>query len=233
MDPGTWVDLRNQVLQRLRVFNDRHARRAWDLRHCDPICPHAVMFCYAQPFTGELATTLRGRYQVRAAIRMILDGPEVRRLAHLLHDLARVASDYITAGGLDPRTEQMSTHRDPMVPDAMYLGLAISSLDTPAGIWEQVQRTAEGPADIPGRCYAELTDGTRMLIDRLAADRFGELQIRSTRDLNYACVAVGSQLPWSWTDELPGPIPHDPQAHVTWQKLHALNTVIRESRHAS
>src|SRR5215468_2506466 len=50
------VKLRKQVVDRLRLMNARHGRRAWERAHNDPIAPHGLAFFYAdhdpQPTSG-------------------------------------------------------------------------------------------------------------------------------------------------------------------------------------
>src|SRR5215475_5366975 len=41
------VKLRKQVVDRLRLMNARHGRRAWERADADPIAPHGLAFFYA------------------------------------------------------------------------------------------------------------------------------------------------------------------------------------------
>ena len=68
-----------------------------------------------------------------------------------------------------------------MRPDASYVGLAVTSLDTPTGSWAEVLQTAYSELHIPGRSYVWLVDDTVMVIDRLARDQFGRVTVYSNQ----------------------------------------------------
>jgi hypothetical protein len=79
----------------------------------------------------------------------------------------------------------MTNHRDEASGNAHYIGIGVSTLDTPAGSWDDVQSAATGTADLPGRAYALLVDHTALLIDRAATRQaYGTVSIHSTGDLN-------------------------------------------------
>lgn len=177
-DPAA-ARIRNLVIDRLLRMNARHANHAWLRRRTQPVGPHGLAFLYGdQPSPNHY-------HEVAAATRLVDDGTDVRDLPRLLYRLANLARDrhVSTAGGFDPRTTLTNRH-DPMSSHAVYLGIGVSSLDTSMGTWEQAQHTASGPLDLPGRCFALLSDGTMLLVERGAQDAYGEVRIRSTHDLN-------------------------------------------------
>jgi hypothetical protein len=141
------VDLRNQVVDRMRRMNVLHARHSWERRNRDPLGPHSVAFFYAEPPTSEPPGRGRspqgeqhdGRPQavLRTATRMFLDGPEVMDLSRLLYDLAGIAKVYQGQGYFDPRA-QMCDRVEPMSRHAGF-GVGVSTLDTPAGRWADVR----------------------------------------------------------------------------------------------
>ena len=162
-------DLRTEVVNGLIRMNWNHANQAWQRRRRDPLSPHALVFFYAEPPTGQPP-----RYELRTAARLFL-AADGKRLAMLLYEMAGVIRDHLAAGR-DPRTHVFSWH-DPMSAHARYVGLGVSSLDTPDGSWDEMQRTAGSDMDVPGRCYARLVDGSTMLIDRPAMTEFGESHV--------------------------------------------------------
>jgi len=189
-DPAV-VELRNQVVDRLRVMNAKHAQQAWDRRHGDPIGPHALAFFYAAPTT----TGGRPSYQLATATRLFLAGPDVDDLPRLLYRLTGVAAGLARTDAFDPRT-QMADRYESMPRTARYIGLGVSSLDSEAGTWAQVRQAADGITDVPGRCFAYLADGTFLQVDRGANRDFGAVSITSSRDLN-TVPGMPSRL-WRW-----------------------------------
>jgi hypothetical protein len=176
--------IRNQVVDRVVRMSVRHAAHAWRHRRDRPVGPHAVGFLYADPVS--VAAGQRQHFTVVAATRMVNDEASVRDLPRLLHRLTSLArTRYIpTAGGFNPAVH-MSNHRDPSSAGAHYIGLAVSSLDTPAGSWDDAQAAATDTDDLAGRGYAILIDHTAILVDRAAhRDGFGTVSVHSTGDLN-------------------------------------------------
>ncbi len=209
-------DLRNKVVNRLNMANGLFARQAWERRRRDPLGPHALVFCYAEPPVGEPA-----RCALRIAARLFLAADE-SRLPLLLYEMVHVARNVLQAGG-DPRTDLSNWH-DPMSGRAFYVGVGVSSLDTPAATWRQVQETANGELDIPGRCYAQLVDGSRLLIDRLAHRDFGKVVIGSTHLISD--VSGEPLRRWTYDFDLADPHRQDPATRDTWQWLDQLHHVI-------
>ncbi|HET9516816.1 MAG TPA: hypothetical protein VFO77_03720 [Actinoplanes sp.] len=174
-DPAA-AELRSQIVRRVRFMNFRHAEHAWERRYRDPIGPHALAFLYSEPARGKPP-----RYTLRTATRLFLAGPEVDDLPRLLQDLAAVVGAQ-AAGGFDPRT--IADRAEEMSPSSFYVGLAVSSLDTPAGPWAHQRQRLAGSIDVPGRCYALLTDDTMVLMDRGGEQKFGHFEVRATDSLD-------------------------------------------------
>jgi hypothetical protein len=147
--------------------NFQLAHAAWTRRRSDPIGPHASLYLYAN-----------GGTDLRLAYRTFVAADEPR-LPHLLHDLIPHVRAQLTAGA-DVRQAQCTAVED-MHRDASYLGLAVASLDTPTGTWDEVVQTAYSELHIPGRSYVWLIDDTVMVIDRFAHDRFGRVTVYSNR----------------------------------------------------
>jgi hypothetical protein len=155
-----------QIAVRMVKANFEHLRHAWARRWSDPIGPHAVIYLYAD--AGGL----------RLAYRTFVAADE-ERLPHLLYNLIPHVRDQLAAG-LDIRDAQC-TAVEQMRPDAAYLGVAVSSLDTPVAAWDAVWPDARSELHVPGRSYVWLVDNTVMVVDRFAEDQFGRVMIHSSR----------------------------------------------------
>ena len=208
-------DLRSQVVNGLIRMNWNHASQAWQRRRRDPLSAHVLVFFYAEPPAGQPP-----RCELRTAARLFL-AADGKRLAMLLYDMAGVTRDHLAAGR-DPRTHIFSWH-DPMTPNARYVGLGVSSLDTPEGTWDEVQRTASSDMDVPGRCYARLFDGTTLLVDRLALTGFGGSHVLTTHP-TYD-VSGMRQRRWDFDRDLAESRDHTPEFWATWQWLIHLHHV--------
>jgi hypothetical protein len=212
-DPAA-ADLRSQVVRRVRFMNFRHAEHAWERRYRDPIGPHALAFLYAEPARGKPP-----RYALKTATRLFLAGPEVDDLPQLLADLtdvvARALHGRLDCRFLADRTEDMSA-------GANYVGIAVSSLDTPAGRWADVRQRVAGSIDVPGRCYCLLSDSTMLLMDRGGQSRFGHFEVRSTDSLDE--VPGDSLQRWTYDRSLVDL--SDPATRDVWVRLNGLHEAI-------
>ena len=208
-------ELRSQVVNALIRMNWKHASEAWQRRRRDPLSAHALVFFYAEPPTGQPP-----RCELRTAARLFL-AADGKRLAMLLYEMVGVARDHLAAGR-DPRTHIFSTH-EPMSMRARYVGLGVSSLDTPAGTWDEVQRSASTDMDVPGRCYARLIDTSTMLVDRLAMTEFGVSQVLTTHP-TYS-TSRQRQRRWDFDRDLAESTDFDPEFWTTWQWLIQLHDV--------
>ena len=142
-------DLRNRIVNRLHRLNVSHAgspgSAAAGIRSA-PTC-----WCSATP------NPLRGAAPPRPGDQLaVFLGTEILELPRLLRQMHTVIGDLINDGKDDPRVS-MSNTSEPMSENARYVGLAVSSLDTPKATWAQTRRTAHSEIDIPGRCYGVLT----------------------------------------------------------------------------
>lgn len=198
-------DVRNAAVTRLMGMNAMHGMHAFEhLRQGDNrIGPHAIAFLYRDIDLVALQREYRATgepppYAVRAATRLFPDGQEVSSLTALLGSMIDIASDYLDGGrGFDPRL-CMSDRRDPAMSNrAEYIGIGISSLDSPAGTWEQIQQRAVSPLDVPGRGYIYLYDGTRIIFDR--GGPYG--MSGRTYSTDQLGTALMSARPWSWLQD--------------------------------
>ena len=213
-------DLRNRLVNALLMANSAHAEEAWRRRRRDPINPHALLYVYAEPPYGEPPTC-----ELRLASRLFLDADEPA-LPMLLFEFKDRILEHLKEGA-DPRGPELSNSVQQMSASALYVGLAVSSLDTPAGTWDKVQRTVRSDMDIPGRCYAVLIDGSRLQLDRHAKDRYGQVHILSTRTIRDSSRQPARR--WE-PDEgrLSNEHQQDTDARHSWAWLHHIHDLITQ-----
>jgi hypothetical protein len=165
------------------------------------------------------------RYRLATATRVFLDGSEVENLPRLLYELHGIGSGFLNGGGFDPRS-QMADRVEAMPRDARYIGLGVSSLDTPTGTWREMLRTSDGPLNIPGRCYALLADSTRILCDRRGESEFGAFHIWSTHSLDL--VHGHPMRAWRYGSRL---LHGEPDTKDIWHWLTQLHYLVVEGSH--
>ncbi len=216
------VEMRNQVVDRLRLMSARHGHHSWERAEADPLAPHGLAFFYVgpdpQPGGGY-------RWRVRTATRLFLDGPEVADLPRLLWEQGRIADGYRRAGHLDART-QLANRVEAMTPAARYYGVGVSTLDLPDRPWVQQRRAGTG-YDVMGRCYALLADGTWLLLQRGMPGQFSALRIWSSQTLD--AELAQSMRRWNWGHHLPELT--DVETRDIWYQLQALHGVLSEANH--
>jgi hypothetical protein len=178
-----WVGIRDQVVERMATMSARHAEYAWVHRRDRPVGPHALAFLYADAVSGSLGVW----WKVVAGTRMVHDDTDARHLPRLLYRFARLGRDrYVGSdGGFNPGVQLCNRH-DASSGLAEYIGIAVSTLDTPGRDWAQTQATAVGAGEVAGRCFVVLGDGTGMLIDRAGEVDGSAVVVAATRPLNSA-----------------------------------------------
>ncbi|WP_203714548.1 hypothetical protein [Asanoa siamensis] len=214
-------DLRNKVVNRLVSMNWNQTVTSWGRRRRDPLGPHVLVFFFAEPPSGFPATC-----ELRVAARLFPAGDEPR-LPMLLYELGPLFKDHLTARR-DP-DEVLFSWSDRRSPAARYAGLGVTSLDTPDGSWEQVQKTAQSDMDVPGRCYAHLVDGSMILIDRLARQEFAQTRIWSSHAVRD--VSGVRQRHATTAADIATSDAHGAENPAVWQWLTALNAVLAEGLH--
>jgi len=181
------ADIRQQGVERLRHLNLQHARYAWDQRHQAPVAPYALAVLFAQPAGQPTWQTLT------AATRLWTAGPATSDLPRLLRDL----DEAVTRPGeaVDVRARLADGVDGAMADDAWYVGVAVSSLDTSTGTWEEACRTASGAPEVPGSVRIVLVDGTLVVLERRGSAERGALTVRSTRPLGVPTL----EPPYRWS----------------------------------
>lgn len=187
MDP----QVRGQIAERLIRMNTSHALAAADrLGTKTAIGPHSLAL-----FSVDAAP---GRYaRLSTATRLVLDGEDAENLPDLLADLAARAQEKIAEGRAlgqrwDPRTPLtgLVLRSEEITENMTYLGVGISTLDTPEAPWSRLKlgiSSADG-LHLRGQGFIYLVDGTAVHIVRRAQMSAGHHEITSTRriDSQYA-----------------------------------------------
>lgn len=217
----TAIDVRNQVVERMRWMNLRHAHHAWEQRYRDPLAPYGLALLFVQP------DPIRpGRLWVKAATKLWLHGPETEHLPRLLFDMNNLVAQRLRDGVFDLRTELTNRIDKDMADDAYYVGIGLSSLDTHTGVWEQTQRRVEDATEVPGAVVTVLTDQTTIVCSRRGMSEFNAFQIHSTHSLGRG---IGIN-PWSWSQ--PEQLRADPTHAETLRWLDELNHTLWQADNA-
>lgn len=208
---------RSEVALRLRRFSILHARHAWERRRRDPLSPHGVALFYLEPHVPAIE-------QLRTATRVFLADDEAAELPRVLYELARHAYEgYQSAPGFDPRAEMANRH-DEMSPQALFVGVGVSTLDTQYGDWSTAQGRARTDYDLPALCYARLIDGTHLRIDRGGRAQFDMCIVESSVSDANAKYGVPS-MQWRWNPALAEVYDDDPTFHI-WRWMGELGRII-------
>jgi len=210
------AEIRNLVVDRLSQMNAQHALNAWEHRRKTPIGPHALAFFYLD----VVETSGPARYVTPAAARLFLDGEDVAFLPELLYKMVGIGRRRLARGDdFDPLTA-MARRQDEMSSRVQYIGVGVSSLETPSMTWAEVQQKAFGPLDIPGRGVALLTDGTRLVLER-GDHAHGPMLVRSSHQLDLV-PGIPSRR-WTWLrDQV------EPNSADYW--LHELHQTVLEGQ---
>jgi hypothetical protein len=158
------IRIRNAALDRMRKASANHGMYAFDVvSSTKRFGPHAVVLLYQDV---ESRDGMRPRLVVRAADRKFWDNvPEFLHLPTVLQGLADVAAHFAGQGGFDPR-QLMAHNSDKMTARADFVGVAVSTMDTPAGPWATVRQRVQSSLEVGGRSYIALKDTTKMILDR-------------------------------------------------------------------
>jgi hypothetical protein len=210
------AEIRNLVVDRLAQMNAQHALNAWEHRRKTPIGPHALAFFYLD----QIDSGSPPRYATPAAARLFLDGEDVAFLPELIYKMVGIGRRRLARGeDFDPMVV-MARQQDEMSTRVQYLGVGVSSLETPTLSWAEIQQAAYGPLDIPGRGLAILTDGTRLVLER--GDRsHGPTHVRSSNQIDLV-PGIPSRR-WSWLRD-----PIEPNSAEYW--LHELHQTVLEGQ---
>lgn len=187
-------ELRRAVVDRVRVGSIRLARNVWERRHSDPISHHALALLYVQQEVDKVYAQIDGpsappptRLAVTAAWRTWLAGPETDNLARLLFRLHHHLAPQAATPGFDLLTDWLEFRKDDtMRPDAVYVGIAVVSLDTPDRPWRRAQLVTENADDIASYGRIVTTDGTIIAFHREGYNQMNQFRAWSTHNLSYS-----------------------------------------------
>jgi hypothetical protein len=212
--------MRGQIVDRMIRINTSHALQAADrLGTKLAVGPHCLAL-----FSID---NVPGRYQrLSTATRLILDGEDAENLPDLLRDLTARAREKIAeakaAGrhweartpltGLVLRSEDFSA-------DTPFIGLGISTLDTPEIPWSLAKQSVTG-ADglhLRGQGMIYLHDGTAVHVVRRAQMASGQHEITASR-------RVDSQYPSRRDEHLIERAAH--QGDQSWELMRRLHEVL-------
>ncbi|GIF01625.1 hypothetical protein [Paractinoplanes rishiriensis] len=240
---GQWA-----IFHRLRKVNINHATMAWRNRYHMPLSPHALAFLFQQadPTTGGVRITAATRTWLagpesqhplplfdrfitvtrqHALVPDPADGDgaatEPNRAAE--PGRARLHGARKAPPVWDLRTELADRCDPAMADDAFYAGLGYSTLDTPAGTFDQHCRAANSELDIPGGfCYLSNPSGTEddlrvLTADRGAANGVGTIAIHTYEAL--ATHPLDSDFPYAPTS-IKVLLDQSPYRHVLPQMWH-------------
>ena len=183
MDP----QVRGQIAERMIRMNTSHALAAADrLGTKTAIGPHSLAL-----FSVDAAP---GRYaRLSTATRLVLDGEDAENMPELLSDLAARAQEKIAEARAlnqrwDPRTPLtgLVLRSEELTENMVYVGVGISTLDTPEIPWSRVKSgisSADG-LHLRGQGFIYLTDGSAVHIVRRAQMSAGHHEIVSTRRID-------------------------------------------------
>lgn len=155
---GRQYNVGRTAVARMLSLNTRHAEHAWQRRRRDPIAAHALALLFAETnpdFTAPQGRLLSGddwagAAHVTAATRVWLAGPETDDLTEMLYRLEQQILTDRHADGWTLREHLTTSLDDDLSTDAAWVGIGISSLDTPTGRWATVADTATNEAYVPG-----------------------------------------------------------------------------------
>lgn len=188
------ADLRTQVVYRSKRLNTGHlieADQAFGQR--DALGPHALMLF----FVSDAPSEPHG-YKLHTAYRLWPQSPDSEVLPRLLAQMTEVAADNIASIGrkwspLGPEGSMVNGGDMTLPGGARYVGVGVSTLDSDQGRWYQVARMLREASaagrymsafNLKGQCYALLTDGTALHIDRDPQARLGDDGVRCNKTLN-------------------------------------------------
>ncbi|MCY1141484.1 hypothetical protein OWR29_26100 [Actinoplanes sp. Pm04-4] len=156
---GFQYDITSTALQRMLAINSGHAKVTWERRRRDPIAPYTIALLFATP-TGRADcspdTTVPsgddfiGAFDVHAANRVWLAGPEASDLPDLLYGLETQVAEQRAADGWVLREQLTTDVDDAITTGSFWVGIGVSSLDTPTGTWAQTGDQALSQAHVPG-----------------------------------------------------------------------------------
>ncbi|MET7397164.1 hypothetical protein ABZS66_27140 [Dactylosporangium sp. NPDC005572] len=227
---GRWAveDLRIQIVVRATALNINHAYQAWQMRRTRPISATALALLFAVPTRLGEDGREPTRYELRADTRTWPASRKTADSAGILRALTDQVyngwrqRDFDVRAALLNRRDEGWTERD-WRQRPMLAGVALSSLDTPYGMWKQVLREAESSHDVPGEALVQLVDGGRIRILRHASREYDRIEREASVSLNLG--SAGPVHAYRFRRELNELPPNHPRAYA-WHFLAELTRMI-------
>ncbi|NMO54549.1 hypothetical protein HH310_25620 [Actinoplanes sp. TBRC 11911] len=167
--PSRSTILRGRFVDRLVSVNAAHAGHAADLiRTKDDVCEHALVLFSANPAVDR-------SHETSIATRLSLSDTENADIVDWLGDLTRVveqkvAEPVVLGRRWDPRTPftGLVSRTEELTSDMVYMGVGVSTLDTPEQSWRQMKRGVERYSGLRmrGQGYLLLDDDTTVHLIR-------------------------------------------------------------------
>jgi hypothetical protein len=161
--------LRGRFADRLVSVNAAHAGHAADLiRTKDDVCEHALVLFSANPAVDR-------SHEMSIATRLSLSDTENADIVDWLTDLCRVVERKLvespaTGRHWDPRTPftGLVSRAEELTPAMVYMGVGVSTLDTPEQSWRLMKRGVERYSGLRmrGQGYLLLDDATTVHLIR-------------------------------------------------------------------
>ncbi|UQU67414.1 hypothetical protein COUCH_14575 [Couchioplanes caeruleus] len=238
---GYQYDIVSTALRRMLTFNARHAEYAWQRRRRDPIAPYALALLFADHRPGTIrrdqtfsADDWTGAVEVNAASRVWLVGPETHNLAEMLYRLECQVTDQHTIDGWVLR-EQLATSVDDAITDrATWVGIGVSSLDTPTGAWAETAEHALSEAHVPGTirlllnvAHTPIPELAWMVGERRGIGEYNTKTIHSTHRLS--SLDINAPVPYGIVH--PDNLVANPWHGPILRRMHGLFTALHTSTH--
>jgi len=212
--------MRGQIVDRMIRINTSHALQAADrLGTKLAVGPHCLAL-----FSVD---NTQGRYQrLSTATRLILDGEDAESLPDLLRDLTarareKIAEAYAQGRRWEPRTPLtgLMLRSEEFSEETAYIGLGVSTLDTPEVSWSQARQriTSADGLHLRGQGMIYLDDGTAMHVVRRAQMASGQHEITASR-------RVDSQYPSRRDEYLIERATHN--GDDSWELMRSLHEVL-------
>jgi len=213
--------LRGRALDRLISDNASHASHAADkIRTKDDLCEHAIAL-----FSFDLTDKM---YPLSTATRLSLSDDGNSNLVDMLSSLANVA-EYKVAQAVehgrrwDPRIPLtgLVNRSEDLTSDMVYLGIGVSTLDTPEMSWRSMKGGVErfSGLHLRGQGYLYLDDNTAAHFVRAAqlGSRVGQHEIM-------ASAMLYSHYNWKRRPDL---LEHaDQRTHLVWEQIRRLHRAL-------
>lgn len=240
-----WAEIRTQAVAAVQRINRTHCAEAFSRvgRPQDELAPNGVVLFYAvaeqpsAPPTGPGQPRKAARYRVHTVVRNFLSGGVGDNAEKALTGLTKFARKSIaeaTKTGIrwDPRgpaASMVNAGDFDMPKDALFVGTALETLNTPQQDWYAVAKQLQAdrrsggfsrssPLTVGGQALVLLIDDTHMHVTRDPNRSTLEREVRTTKTLN----------PYERYAPIARDLTEEPATRRTWAPLTELHTTLAE-----